>query len=942
MNSRLVVFSAIAILAAAGSVKSASHYKFPVERESVLTGTPREDLNYRLPNNTIPSHYDIVLTTRVDEGIREFTGVVTIDVTVVEETNSFVLNARQLKFDKATVQSGSESPEELQIVYEEQREFLILTRKVEAPFAKDSKLKLSVTYNGVLRNDNAGFYMTTYTDVNGNERPLAATQFESTNARHAFPCYDDPGKRATFKVTINHSPTYTAISNMPVYETETTSGKTVFETTVNMPTYIVAFIVSDFKYSEGELNGLKQRVYSRPGSEDEQEWGLLSGMLITQRLAEYFDIDFMLPKLDQAAIPNKGGAMENYGLATYGEQYMLYNKDLSTVNTQTAIANIIGHEIGHQWFGDYVTIQWWTYLWLKEGFAQLFSYKATDDAFPEWGIWQQFQTDEYQAALTSDASDKPRPMTHYVQTAAEISSLYDDVSYAKAGSVLHMWNHALTDAVFKRGLHNYLDANKFTSAVEDDLFNALQIAAKEENHPIPARIEDMLRSWTQQGGYPVLTVSRNYDDGSFTVAQQSFHNNENTKSDKLWYIPINYASQSNADFRNTAASDFLLNVSSIKVDAKLSKDDWLILNKQSTGFYRINYDDKNWKLIVEGLHDKPYKVHPLNRAQLMHDAYRFSISNRLQHSTLLEMLPYLVEEDQYAPWATAKGIFDTFHRFLIDHSNYEYFQRYLAYIVEPVYEKFGVHEDSGEQHYHKFTRNIIIHLAWMADVKTCQQEVRKKFEAELNNVVAIEPNLRSQFYCLALKDATSTEFNYVFDELMNTNDQALRNSFISSLGCAENPEQLNKFFSSSIDTGNKLRSPERLTILSAAYSRSQAGLYAAMEFLNNNWQAYGELAIGSNKPLDAAIRGMSSYVVKSDQELKLLELVDKVKESAYVNSDLETVVKSRIQDNYNWLKANRDPIMSWMLNFRNSGSASLTLSFVSLASALVVVVFRMF
>lgn len=170
MNSRLVVFSAIAILAVAGSVKSASHYKFPVERESVLTGTPREDLNYRLPNNTIPSHYDIVLTTRVDEGIREFTGVVTIDVTVVEETNSFVLNARQLKFDKATVQSGSESPEELQIVYEEQREFLILTRKVEAPFAKDSKLKLNVTYNGVLRNDNAGFYMTTYTDVNGNER----------------------------------------------------------------------------------------------------------------------------------------------------------------------------------------------------------------------------------------------------------------------------------------------------------------------------------------------------------------------------------------------------------------------------------------------------------------------------------------------------------------------------------------------------------------------------------------------------------------------------------------------------------------------------------------------------------------------------------------------------------------------------------------------------
>ncbi|XP_073817391.1 aminopeptidase N-like [Musca autumnalis] len=941
-GGRLQVVLTVTILLLAGSVESATRFKFPIEKEPVSLATPREDLNYRLPNNTIPSHYDIVLTTRVDEGIREFTGVVTIDLTVVEETNSIVLNARQLSFTTATIQNGNESPEELNIEYESQREFLILTRQVETPFAKNSQLKLSVNYNGVLRNDNAGFYMTTYTDVDGNERPLAATQFESTNARHAFPCYDDPGKRATFTVTINHSPAYTAISNMPVDETATTNGKTVFQTTPNMPTYLVAFIVSDFKYSEGELNGLRQRLYSRPGSENEQEWGLLSGMLITARLAEYFDVEFALPKLDQAAIPNKGGAMENWGMATYGEQYLLYNPGHSTVNTQTSVANIIAHEYCHQWFGDYVTIQWWTYLWLKEGFAELFSWKATDEAFPEWGIWQQYHVDDYQSALNSDASDNPRPMTNYVQTPAEISSLYDDVSYAKAGSVLNMWNHALTDPVFKRGLHNYLDANQFTSAKEGDLFDAIQIAAKEENYAVPALIEDMMGSWTHQGGYPLLTVGRNYEDGSFTVSQKAFFDNPDKESNNLWYIPINYASASKADFRDTEASDYLLKVSNITVDAKLSKDDWLILNKQSTGFYRINYDEENWKLIIQGLVEKPYKVHPRNRAQLMHDAYRFTLSNGLPHSTLLEMLTYLVNEDQYAPWATAKGIFDTFHRYFINDDNYYAFRAYLAYIVQPAYEKFGVNEDAGEQHYHKYTRNIIIHLACMAGIDNYCQEVHKKFEDEVENGVTIEPNLQSQIYCVALKEGSNKQFNYVFDKLMSSNDQALRNSYISSLGCAESDSHLNTFLSSSIDGNNKLRISERLAILSAAYSRSQAGLNAAIEFLNNNWQDYGDLGTGSNKPLDAAIRGMATYVVNSDQEAKLVKLVDKVKSSNYVNSDLEMAVKSKIESNYNWLMSNRDPFLSWMSNFRTSGSTSLTLSMVSLATVLLTFVLRWF
>ncbi|XP_067616530.1 aminopeptidase N [Eurosta solidaginis] len=919
-----------------------------IEGLAINQGRAASVLDYRLPNTTEPIHYDIDLTTNVHNGTKMFTGSVTIQIKVKETTRTIVLHKRQTTILKAIIKDASKPDavaENLTFSYEEIREFLSLTPTSQTlTFNRGTNWNLTIDYEGNLRGDNAGFYLSTYTDLSGNERYLATTQFESTDARHAFPCYDEPAKRATFSVIIKHSVSYNAISNMPLDEKASTPGYSVFQKTVNMPTYLVAFIVSDFEYTEGVLNARPQRIYSRPGTTHNQEWALLSGMLLLQRLADYYEVDFALPKIYQVAVPDfAAGAMENWGLATYREEYILWNKDESTTSTQTNIAETIAHEYCHQWFGDLVTPKWWTYLWLKEGFATLFSYQATNAAYPEWDVYQRFLVNDFQRALAADGTGKLPPMTHYVQTPSEISSRYDSISYSKAGSVLYMWQNAVTDDIFRQGLNIYLTKNQFGAAEEDQLFTALSIAAGANNIALPATIKAMFSSWSHQRTYPALTVKRDYSKKSFTITQEAFYDNKDQKSSQTWYIPLNYAHQGNPDYRNTTASHFMLKAKQIVIsDENLGADDWLMLNKQSTGFYRINYDEQNWKLIINALKLRPYKFHPRNRAQFINDAYKFSTTGSLNQNLLFDMLQYLPLEDQYAPWSTASAIITTFDKYLSGDGDYKNFQAFVASLVEGLFDKLAVYDISGEQHLNKYTRNIAINLACLAGIKNCLEETNNKLKAFIYNGVAIEPNLQSPIYCNGLRQSGDAEFDNVYNYVLQSNDQAFRRTLVAALGCSEKESQLRKFVRSSIDMSTEWRVQERITLLSSAYSRSNTGLLVSIDFLNDHWEEYASLTagFGGANPLNADMLGISNYVVNREQEYKYLTLLEKVKRSDKVQATLEQSAKTNMQANFDWLNANRNSIMSYVSTYAKAGSATLRASFLTIFAALLVAVAR--
>lgn len=504
-------------------------------------------------------------------------------------------------------------------------------------------------------------------------------------------------------------------------------------------------------------------------------------------------------------------------------------------------------------------------------------------------------------------------------------------------------------------LTKFINSSQYQSAKEEKLFEAIQSAANELEHVIPATVQEMMSTWTHQGGFPLLTVTRNYADGSFTVKQEGYHEDKSIVDPKTWYVPINFAVASNPDFRNTVASHYIKNVAEMKVDdVKVSKDDWLLLNKQSTGYYRIIYDDENWKLLIKGLLNRPYRVHPCNRAQLMNDAYYFVASGRLSHSILLDLMVYLEQEDQYAPWATAEKIINTYNRYLGGDNDYKLFQEYVGQLVANIFEKLGVNDVPDEHHYQKYTRNTAINIACLVGLKKCLEETNNKLKLWMENGDNIEPNLQSHIYCNGLRQTDDIVFNFVFKTLMESSDQSFRTLLISALGCSQQEAQLKRYITSSIDESNQLRAQERYTLLRPAYSRGDVGFMACIDFLNANWQVYGNLKsnIGGTNPLDDDIRGMASYVVNKKQEEQLLALVDKVKYSEHATATLESSVKTSIKNNFDWLDRNRNPLMIWINNYHSSGNnngntegdgaASLTISTLVIVSSIYMTVVRLF
>lgn len=825
--------------------------------------TPRAALeDYRLNTDVQPLHYDIELTPYFEnEGTHKaftFDGISTMTFRVTKAgVTSIVLH--KLKIDIVSwylkLASNSADVPHGEATYDEETHKL--TIPVTQPLAENTDYYLIFNYVGMLDDDMHGFYRSYY-NVNGKKVWMASTQFQQTHARRAFPCLDEPGFRSTFQVKINRPEGYKSFSNTPIVRNTTMSQgrhQDEFAKTPAMATYLLAFIVADYEVNEKDGMG----ILARPEAMNQTDYSLQAGVDILGALDKWIDYPYSdvpeMTRMYMSAIPDfSAGAMENWGLLTYRESNILYRKDDSTSMQQQRIAAVIAHEIAHQWYGDLVTCQWWDVTWLNEGFARYFQFYGTALVEENWDLEHQFVVEQLQGVMQMDSLESTHPMTHNVYTPSQVSGIFDSISYNKGAVTLRMVEHILTSEKFKNANRQYIKERAFKSTRPENLFEAYN------KHGDPT-IGEFMEPWTVQAGYPLVTVIGSND--GYSISQQRFLVNNKTHDDKtLWPLPVTYATKE-ADFANT--KPIIVNTPTYKIPITKPEDlPYFILNNQQVGYYRVNYDVDNWGKISTALRSEKFGgIHVLNRAQIVDDLFNLARAGIVNYDTALEILDYLQNETEYAPWlAAVNGL--TFLTRKIHPEDEEKFARYLIHLFSKAYGLVKFEKPSDEEK-RVFTYLRINVLQWAC--KYGHVECRKAAVEEFIRYVEdstekVHPDLRQVVYCEGIRQGTDKHFDFLWNQFLTSNMATEQILILQGLGCAQDREQIFKVMDAI--TSDNIRPQDK----SSAFSYLLANSYTldhVSEYLRTYYVRWAN-AHGSYRDVASAFKNLLGRM-KTDEQM---------------------------------------------------------------------------
>ena len=538
---------------------------------------------YRLPTNVQPIRYSLTLTPDLDDFT--FQGEGTIEIRITEATSRIVVNASdlQISLGQLTLEDGSTlTAGEIALDEDSQTATFSFDRDIPTGTAA-----FHVVFTGVLNDELRGFYRSQYTTPDGQVRYLATTQFEATDARRAFPCWDDPAVKASFRVTLVIPSELAAISNMPEEEETILEGgkrSVRFAESPVMSTYLLAFIVGDLASVEATTSsGTQMRVWATRGKEEQGRFALEESVRLLDYFNRYFGMTYPLPKLDHIAVPDfAAGAMENWGAITYRETALLFDNENSAATARQRILEVVSHEMAHMWFGDLVTMEWWDDLWLNESFASWMGDKAVDQLHPEWQMWTQFIFQDTNAGLSLDGLRNSHPIEARVEDPAEIRELFDAISYSKGAAILRMLEEFLGEETFRQGLNDYLSAHQYANARTEDLWSALETASGQP-------VTDIMNTWVKQMGYPVLQVEtqRQDEETNLDLSQQWFlydHLLENgQEDDAVWQVPVSVIRASATEKAALLMDRREARLSLGRSPAPASQD-WVKVNAGQTGF----------------------------------------------------------------------------------------------------------------------------------------------------------------------------------------------------------------------------------------------------------------------------------------------------------------------------------------------------------------------
>ena len=630
-----------------------------------------EGSRHRLPRSVVPERYDLEIVP--DLGTRTFSGKVRVALTVREPVTEIVLNSVALELSAAAVLDGGGDPVPVrEVVLEEADE---RARIVLGTELFPGPATLSLDFAGALNPRLAGFYPSTYRDADGNEHVVGTTQFESTDARRAFPCWDEPELKAVFGISLVVEEGHLAVSNAREVGRESAGPGKVrvrFDDSMRMSTYLVAFVVGELEVTPPvDVDGTPLRIVHVPGKGDLARFGLEAGAAALRYFAEYYGIPYPGGKLDMVGLPDFAqGAMENLGCITYREALLLVDPERASQGEQQRVAEVIAHEIAHMWFGDLVTMRWWNGIWLNEAFASLMETLAVDDWRPDWELWNQFA--RYRTvALEVDALDATRPIEYPVDSPDDAQDMFDVLTYTKGEAVLRMLERFLGDR-FREGIRAYLAEHAYGNTETVDLWNALAAASGEE-------VADIMDPWIFRGGYPMLSASAEGDAVRISTTRFRLGDGE---EDSPWQVPFFVRLGDRTErILLPAGGTTLVNAAGGSA----------LVNAGGHAFVRVRYDEELLGRLTRDL----ASLAPVERYQLVDDTWAMVLAGDTPASTFVRFAEAFRDETDVNVWGTLLTGLSWCER-ILEGEPRERLRALVRGLARPAFDRLGLEPSAGE------------------------------------------------------------------------------------------------------------------------------------------------------------------------------------------------------------------------------------------------------
>jgi puromycin-sensitive aminopeptidase len=835
----------------------------------------------RLSKDIYPTHYELTLKPDLEAFI--FSGKEIINIVILKETKKIVLHSKDI--DIETVKISNRKKEEQftsKITYDIENETTIFHFKNKIP---KGKFKLSIIFSGILNDNLRGFYKSKYLS-GGVEKYIATTQFEATDARRAFPCFDEPAHKAVFKVSLIVKNDHEAISNtLPINIKEHKAGYKIidFAPSPVMSTYLLAFIVGEFEYIERKTkNGVLVRVFTTPGKKHQANFALETAIKSLEFYNNYFNTPYPLNTLDMIAIPDfESGAMENWGAITYRETAILVDEEETSLSSKQWVALVISHEIAHQWFGNLVTMHWWTDLWLNEGFASYIEYLAIDNIFPHWKIWNHFLISDHNVALELDGLEKSHPIEIEVHHPNEISEIFDKISYSKGASIIRMLAEYIGEDNFKNGLRYYLKKHSYKNTKTVDLWDSFEKVSKKP-------ISKIMRSWTRETGYPILSI----DKSGQSINQERFFvsriSNKNNKIKHIWKIPLIIEKNEKVFFDKK----------SIKLKNKITGK----INIKESSFVRVKYNKEILSSIGKEIENNHLDI--IDRLGVIRDVFALNEAGYIKTSEALLFCSYYKNETEYIVWTEISRGLNKILNIIDDKNTNEKFKKYVLSIYSKISKNIDIENNYEKDHNKILLSNLILsQVAYYGDEKIIKQ-IKKLFKNRILKPILI--NIKSTIYNTVAKNGSKKEWKIFKKMYQNSDMQEEKNRCITALTMFKQDKNISntlKFINSS-----EVRKQDRPSFVSILLAGKKSR-NITWKFTKENWKKlskdYGE----GGHSLSRILSSLDRYTTSKD--LKEIKNFFKKNPAPGAERTLEQMYE-KITSNIAWIKDDGKDIKNWL------------------------------